>query len=90
MSESMTPSEVIVSWKYLTFHKGHYFKIGLLHCWVMGVGYWVIGVECWVMMNGDEWVRGVECWVIRNCDNNRWGLAGTFYMLTIAIAVAIP
>ena len=56
----------------------------------MGVGYWVIGVKCWVMMNGDEWVRGVECWVIRNCDNNRWGLAGTFYMLTIAIAVAIP
>ena len=83
MSESMTPSEVIVSWKYLTFHKGHYFKIGLLHCWVMGV-------ECWVIRNGDGWVRGVECWVIRNCDNNRWGLAGTFYMLTIAIAVAIP
>lgn len=68
MSESMTPSEVIVSWKYLAFHKGHYFEIGLLHCWVMGV----------------------ECWVIRNCDNKRWGLAGTFYMLTIAIAVAIP
>lgn len=83
MSESMTPSEVIVSWKYLTFHKGHYFKIGLLHGWVRGVG-------CWVMMNGDGWVRGVECWVMRNCDNNRWGLAGAFYKLTIAIAVAIP
>lgn len=57
---------------------------------MLGVGYWVIGVECWVMMNGDGWVMGVECWVIRNCDNNRWGLAGAFYMLTIAIAVAIP
>ena len=56
----------------------------------MGVGYWVIGVDCWVMRNGDGWVRGVECWVIRNCDNNRWGLAGAFYILTIAIAVAIP
>ena len=45
-------------------------------------------------MLGDKewrWVgEGGECWVIRNCDNNRWGLEGAFYMLTIAIAVAIP
>ena len=45
-------------------------------------------------MLGDEewrWVgEGGECWVIRNCDNNRWGLEGAFYMLMIAIAVAIP
>ena len=35
-------------------------------------------------------MMGVGCWVMRNCDNNRWGLEGAFYMLTIAIAVAIP
>ena len=35
-------------------------------------------------------MRGVECWVMRNCDNKRWDLVGAFYMLTIAIAVAIP